>query len=414
MERMGAVHLAGEGALPRVALVGFDESVVADLAALGGAVSSFEDSDEFGELGEHFDIVVAKGRLELADAWVHVLVAGDAVSDTIDGVARVSSLALVEVASVEVSEDLPECFREAVAGLMVHFGEPPWWVPGLLFGERSRPTPLISGGSATIAGLYDRSEGHLDDPGVGLAIPNQTDVVVWYRAFLQYLHEVDPARVPMSPPRVSRPLEWRTPEELEIEAQVRKIDAEITELVQWRNEALESLARASTDAEVGERSVLWADGDDLVGSVRMILEELGFVVDEVEGPGREQLVVTSPDDAAWTAIAEVGGYAQAPAAADLRMLNKHRMAHIAATGSEPNQTWWIVNDHQTLDPSGRPPLSEVIASQSALFDVVSFTARDLFRMFRDVRMERVDAGAARKQVADAEPGVFSYDEAPTD
>jgi hypothetical protein len=249
---------------------------------------------------------------------------------------------------------------------------------------------------------------------VGLAIPNQTDVVVWYRAFLEYLHQVDPSRVPLSPPKVARPVDWRTPEELEIAAQIGKIDAEIKELLTWRNEALQSLARAASDAEVGERSVLWADGDDLIGSVRMILEEVGFEVTEVEDDDREQLLVRSPDDASWTAIAEIVSYPRDPAATDLRRLNQHRMAHIASTGSTPNQTWWIVNDHASLDPSSRPALEPSIGSHSGMFDVVTFSTRDLFRMFRDVRTERVDAGAARKQVSDAEPGVFVYAEAPAE
>lgn len=154
--------------------------------------------------------------------------------------------------------------------------------------------------------------------------------------------------------------------------------------------------------------MLWAEGDDLVGSVRMSLEDLGFNVVEVDLPGREQLQVSTAELPDWVALIEVGGYDADPGAGDLRTVNHHRMAYIAEHGSQPSQVWWVANEYRTLDPSRRDRALESLAEAAALVDVVAISTRDLFLLGRDVGLQRLGADSARKLLCEAAPGVFRF------
>lgn len=387
---------------PTVAVVGFDSSTVADLAQLSRHVVPFDDAESFAQSGLECDVAVVSGSIEIDDDRIHVLIVGDSVHDGRDGVGRVSSLTQFQTTQLAPAEDIPDAFVAAVNGLRSIVVGDSAWLAALSFGDGAVARPLVMAGDNVVAALYDRGEG------VGLAIPGSADVVEWFRGFLEHIHRLDAGVVPLSPPKVARPDDWRTASEMEVMAQLTRIDEEIAELTRWRREAAESLIEAGRDAEVGERWMLWADGDDLVGSVRMSLEELGFTVAEVDKAGREQLHVVHEELPDWVALVEVAAYDGEPGVSELRAVNHHRMAYIAEHGNQPSAVWWVANEFRGLDPSRRPRPLESLTDSAALVDVVAFSTRDLFILGRDVGLQRIGADGARKLLTEAEPGVFRY------
>lgn len=393
---------------PTVAVVGFGAAVVDDLKAVAASVTAFADEEAFAASLDRFDVVVVSGSIENSDDDSYVLIVGDAVHDGRNGVGRVSSLAQVETRRLTPAEDVPEAFATAANGLCAGITGETQWFSGLTFGDRAVARPLVVNGDTVIAALYDRGRG------VGLAVPAAADVVEWFRAFLEHVHELDAEAVPESPPRVARPRDWRTAHEVEAVAQLERIDEEIAELIRWRAEAIASLTSAGRDAEIGERWMLWASGDDLVGSVRMALEDLGLEVTEVDRDGREHLHVRSADLPDWVALVDVASFDGAPTLQDLRSVNQHRMTYIAENATQPAQVWWVVNDHCGLDPSRRPRALDGLEEGATLVDVVAFSTRDLFLLGRDVGLEKLESDTARKMLTEAAPGVLRYPSADED
>jgi hypothetical protein len=391
----------GEGSVrPAVAVIGFDPEVAEEIGHLVDAVTAFDSLEAFVADQSSFDMAVVTGSVEIDDDSLYLLIVGDTIHDGRNGVGRVSSLAQVEAKALRPAEDIPEAFATAAHGLCTDIGSA--WLSGLTFTDYSVARPIVVNGETTIAALYDRGRG------VGLAVPARADVVEWFRAFCEHVHQLDESVVPIPPPKVARPAEWQTAHELEAAAQLERIESEIAELMQWRDEARESLVAARSDAELGERWMLWATDDDLVGSVRMSLEDLGLQVQEVDEEGREQLRVTSQDLPDWLALVDVASFDASPTMSDLKLLNQHRMAYIAEQGDQPSQIWWVVNDHHTLDPSHRPNTLSELSTAAELVDVVAMSTRDLFRLGRDAAMERIDLATARKLLTEAAPGVLSY------
>lgn len=391
-------------ARPRVAVVGFDSTAAEELGRITHSVTVFGDTDEFSAVSARgFDVAVVKDSIETDDDDLYVLIVGDAVHDGRNGVGRVSSLAQTETRRLSPAEDIPDAFVTAVNGLSAIDTDEPQWFSGLTFGDRAVARPLVMTGETVVAALYDRGKG------IGLAVPAVADVVEWFRAFLEHVHSLDEDAVPDSPPKVARPGDWRTAHEVEAMAQLARIEEEIAELTKWRKEAVASLASAARDAEIGERWMLWATEDDLVGAVRMALEDLGLTVEEVDREGREHLHVTSADLPDWLALVDVASFEGEPTLSDLRSVNQHRMTYIAEQGSQPAQVWWVVNDHRGLDPSRRPRSLEALAEGATLVDVVTCSTRDLFLLGRDVGLEKVEVDTARKMLTEAAPGVFRYE-----
>ena len=399
---MDALEGAPEAAhrTPSAVVVGFDDDLVRAIETLGWDATRVDDLTEVSL--DSTVMIIAGGHVELADDGPYLLLIGDSLHDGRDGVGRVSSLAQVELSRLDIEDDAPEAFMSAINGLRLSTVDETAWFSGLTFTEHTVARPLVTSGGTTVVALYDRGEG------VGLAVPAAAEPIEWFRAFAEHIHNLDPDRVPYSPPRVARPDEWRTASELEVMAQLQRIDEEIAELARWREEAAASLLEATQDAELGERWLLWADSDELVGSVRMTLEELGFRVEEIERDDREQLQVLSDEHPDWVGIVDTSACDGAVSVSELRRVNQHLLAYVAECGSQPDSVWWVVNDHRRLDPSRRPDSFVDLSDALGLVDVMAVSTRDLFRLGRDVARERLDPEAARKLLTSPGPGVFAH------
>ena len=166
---------------------------------------------------------------------------------------------------------------------------------------------------------------HLRTPGPGieqgkdmesivLALPAQADLGAWFRAFLVDLHKTDPDRVPIEPPRMASPSDWYTPQEKQLAHQTAELAGEIVRLMIERERLQDELTSESARADTEIRRVLWADGDDLVEAVKVILGDLRLAVRDMDAevqpgePKREDLRLTHPKRPNWEAIVEVKGY----------------------------------------------------------------------------------------------------------
>ena len=91
-------------------------------------------------------------------------------------------------------------------------------------------------------------------------LPAAADVAVWFVAFLSELHELDPARVPHAPPRLSKPSDWYTPQERDLADRIAAVDAELERLNAERDQHETELAAEGERAAKGIRRAIWADG----------------------------------------------------------------------------------------------------------------------------------------------------------
>jgi hypothetical protein len=391
------------GSRPAVAVIGFDQRVSEEVGFLVERVERFASMVDFHASDDRFDIAVVEGSIDIDDDGLFVLIAGDSIYDGHDGFTRVSSLPPIEANEIGVAPELPAAFTTAANGLCHQILSTHPWVAPLAVADPDVARPLVTIGESVVAAFYDRGAA------IGLAIPGDADITEWFRAFVEHLNSIDPIVVPVLPPKVARPTDWRTAHEVEAYAQLHRIEQEIAELRAWRAEAIASLSAAARDAEIGERWMLWATDDDLVGSVRMALEEIGFTVAEVDMAGREHLHVTASELGDWLALVDVAAFEGAPTAADLRKVNQHRMSFIAEHSTQPDQAWWVANDHHGLDPSRRPRTLDELADAATLVDVIAVSTRDLFTLGRDVAMQKVDAEKARLMFSETSPGVFRYE-----
>ena len=293
---------------------------------------------------------------------------------------------------LSIPEDCPERYRHLASDLARQLrlleGPPPTFVVERTDGDSAlvettsgRPVAL----RCVINHLHEsktKSRPSRPISTIALAIPEVTDLAAWFQAFLHDVHELHPGRVPQPPTRFSNPLAWYTPEERESAQRVAEIQSGIEQLQNEHQKAEAELSAARERADAGIRRCLWADGDDLEGSVGDILKELGFSVRYMDAetkpgkPKREDLRLTVPDRDGWVAIAEVKGYPAGTRTNDARQIREHRDLYISEAGCQPDLTLWIANTYKSVeDPSSRPPPGNDVGQKAADIGAVHVSGR---------------------------------------
>ena len=250
-------------------------------------------------------------------------------------------------------------------------------------------------------------------PSLALVIPREADLSAWLRAFLDDVHELDDSRVPQPPPRIADLSIWYTPEERSLAQRIAETCDHIDRLRDERQHLEDQLAAASEQANAGKRRCLWADGDDLVEAVEETLQELGFVVRNMDAetkpgePKREDLRLTIPDRAGWEAIAEVKGYPAGTKTSGARQIREFRDRYISEEGHAPDLTLWIANTYKSEgDPSSRPPPSNDVDQTSTLIGAVHVQVADLYRLWALVQAGDIEQSRAARYLIDAAPGLW--------
>lgn len=210
-----------------------------------------------------------------------------------------------------------------------------------------------------LAGILEDDEaGTVRDSVFWLPDIARSALVDWVRAAFDRWRAADPDAFPLTA-EWRRADEWSSPDELAARGTLASFDAEEA---RRREEADEKRRELSEKVDVAEgagdawRALLSDTGDDLVKAVQDALELMGFTgidsdaLPENKGKKREDLRVMQDG---WTALVEVKGYAGAAKSNDLQQLNGAAVAYAAATGSQADALWYIVNAHREADPAQR-------------------------------------------------------------
>ena len=297
---------------------------------------------------------------------------------------------------LRVLADCPEVYETLAADLATALnraGNPPLalkpsWQPSgtdrvLIETTSSRPVAM------RFCRPYLKGDGENADDGesIVLALAEGANVAAWFRAFLLDVRNHDPDRVPQAPPRLGDPSDWYTPEEKEVARRIEKVGREV-ERLQIKQECLQAeLVQLGEEADRGIRRIIWADGDDLVESVRKVLSDLGFDVQDMDSavepgqPKREDFRLTHDQHTNWEAIVEVKGYMKGTRTNDARQIREHRERYIVEEGKRPDLTLWIANPYRTTDPSTRPAPDGNVREAARLIGAVYLLASDLYQQW---------------------------------
>ena len=262
---------------------------------------------------------------------------------------------------------------------------------------------------------------HLRTPGPGieqgkdmesivLALPAQADLGAWFRAFLVDLHKTDPDRVPIEPPRMASPSDWYTPQEKQLAHQTAENAREIVRLMIERERLQDELTSESARADTEIRRVLWADGDDLVEAVKVILGDLRLAVRDMDAevqpgePKREDLRLTHPKRPNWEAIVEVKGYLKGTKTKDARQIREQRDRYNREKRQLPDLTLWIANPYRSTDPSSRPDPDRNVVEAAENIGAVYVLASDLYLQWVLVKEGSLEASDVVEHLITSNPG----------
>lgn len=280
-------------------------------------------------------------------------------------------------------------------------------------------TPLLLDADGHhVASIFKRTH---DGESVCWALPHRSEQPeLWLAAALEQWSTVYPERFPAASPWRQRP-SWMTSEEADVTESLQSLEeAREEQETHYREERrrLEvdaEVARANADS--GVRRLLTEQSDALVAAVRSALEQLGFVVEDVdEERGREGLAkvedlrVTSQEHPGIDVIAEVKGLGGGARPTDIQQLGRHAMKFALRHRKAPDRQWYVVNQFRSDDPDARerplvsqPEAVELFAQDGGLI----IDTRSLFSLLRDVEGGDLTGQQAQKKLMSS-TGVFDH------
>ena len=404
---------------PRVAAIGLDDPELQSIAPLCGELRSSHSLQAYLESYSwtETDIVVSRVSLAKVDHGVNLMTIGPVVFSWSDRHATSSQTDNTE-RELAVSPACPDLYRPLATELSRQLSratEPPTTITT----TRQDRTTLIETTSGSPVALRlvlparaAATGGNPASP-VALLLPETSNLLGWFRAFLCEVHQSDPSRVPQAPPRLNQPSDWYTPEERALASRISHVESEIKRLTTERHDLRDELVDEGERADRGIRQVLWADGDDLVAAVRDILANLGFVVRDMDAelkqgePRREDLRLTHQGIPGWEAIVEVKGYTSGTKTSDARQIREHRERYIAEEGRPPSLTLWLSNPYRTTEPSSRPAPDQNVKDTAAIGGLVCALGPDLYRQWALVAAVSLETETVVQSLVNAEPGLWT-------
>ena len=412
---------------PRVAAIGLDAPELESIALLCGELRPANSLRDYLQRYSwtETDVVVSRTSLGGADVSVNLMIVGPVSVSWSDGHATAHGLPHFARSDIEntereltVSPDCPDLYKRLAAELSSQLGraaEP----PAVMTTTRQGETKLIETTSGKPVALRlvlpaqsMAADGKTASP-LALLLPEASNLVAWFRAFLCDLHESDPSRVPQAPPRLNQPSDWYTPQEKILADQISQIESEVERLSTERDRLQDALTAEEERAQRGIRRVLWTDGKDLVTAVRDILADLGFVVRDMDAtfqqgePKHEDLRLTRQGVPGWEAIVEVKGYTSGTKTNDARQIRENRDRYITEEGRPPGLTVWLSNPYRTMEPSSRPAPDQNVKDTAVAGGFVHALGSDLYRQWVLVAAGSLDAETVVRSLVNADPGLWT-------
>lgn len=421
---------------PRVAIIGLDESQVRSISQLCGTPRQADTLEAYLEnySWTETDIVVSSALEATTIAGgVHLLSIGPSsfrwpLDETYGQYNerhvwwRVHSGTPNTEREVTVSDECPDSYRSLADRLVAHLrgaARPPDVVQDStdfeIFVDRSKLIVTPSSDPVALRLLLSHRErgfGYSHQDFITLVLPQVTDCREWFSAFLTDVHAIDPDRVPHSPPRLSGPSDWFTPQERAIAAAIESTQLEITRLEEERQRLEDELEEEGRKADQAVKQSIWGDGETLVAATSEILRDLGFKVEDMDaeiGPHeakREDLRLTLPDESRWEAIVEIKGYSKGVKTNDAEKVRRHRDRYSDEKGGTPDITLWLVNEYRLMDPSTRPATNRKVGTDSRLIGAVCVLTTDLYRLWVLVQTGDLKASDVVQELIDAPPGMW--------
>lgn len=414
---------------PRVAAIGLDDGQVASIAPLCGELRAEDSLLEYLQDYSYTetDVLVLNAPNGVGvNNSVNLMTIGPASIDWSDtyslGSALYSHTLRTNTGNTErelaVSLSCPEVYKELASELSRKLGqraEPPF----TLATTRNDHTPVISTTSGHSVALRlvlpvrgKAADGERSRP-IALLLPEASNLVAWFRAFLCELHEVDPVRVPQAPPRLTQPSDWYSPKERLLADRITQIESGLKCLISERDQLQTELASEGERADSGIRQALWADSDELTAAVGVMLDDLGFKVRDMDAelrqdePKREDLRLTREGVLGWEAIVEVKGYTSGTKTNDARQIRQHRERYIKEEGRFPDLTMWLANPYRTREPSSRPAPGQNVKDTAETVGAVHLLTADLYRQWALVAAGRRDSETVIQSLMNADPGFWT-------
>ena len=322
---------------------------------------------------------------------------------------------------VRVNKACPKSY-EALAGdlsrQLLHSGDPTPTITMSWHPDNDQRNLIETSSGRPIALRYTlvhglAADGAITPSVVGIALPEAANLLAWCRAFLCEIHELDPERVPQSPPRLGNPSDWYTPEESALAERIEVIAGEISHLEEEREALRARLVAAGETADADIRRTIWADGDELVAAVEKILTCFGFVVRNMDSeleegePKREDLRLTLESKSGWEAIVEIKGYSKGTRTNDADRIRQYRERYSIEKSRTPDLTLWIANPHREMDPTSRPGPDGNVRKTAQIIGAVHVLTTDLYLQWALIEHGRTAAEDVIKQLVSAVPGLWA-------
>ncbi|MFF7492274.1 hypothetical protein [Streptomyces rubiginosohelvolus] len=403
---------------PRILILGFepDEDVVDHIKRIAPTVRLITKEDVYNIRQEEWDAVVTRGRNITPKSHLNVFQVGGEYIGQADG-SSVSADWVTSATYFVLPDDCPPEVRalsrsNLLPAIQQRETNEHWTFRpargGIHTGREKFPSakPFLTDADDKI--LAGKISGHMSEtwwlPDLGCDLPR------WVSAALQSWSTLYPDRFPLTEEWKGRD-QWVSPEEAEIKARLAQVEIDLSDTIAKLENARAilkvRLEEKSAEVDATARRLLTAQGDELVDQVENSLEELGFLVTNVDkkisspGDRREDLRVSDPDLPDWTAIAEVRGYSRGAQLNDLLRLGRFTNRYLKETGKEPSSTWYVVNQEMAKDPDTR---QSPLASNSSEVETFAesgglvIDTRDLFKILMMVRQGTLGANEARRRL----------------
>jgi hypothetical protein len=251
-------------------------------------------------------------------------------------------------------------------------------------------------------------------------LPAETpDKPRWILAAFNEWSKSDPGGFPPDPLWIDRP-KWQTQAERQAASDLAALEKErdtvLAELQKREIDLVRRLEESRLDADQRDRRLLTAQGNQLVEEVKAALEEIGFIVQDVDaeqapkGILLEDLRVQDREATNWIALAEVRGYSGGAKVNDFQRIGRFVEHYIRTEGKEPSARWYIVNHNLNTDPDTRLAVLTGASEDVAIFAQSAglvIDTRVLFVIRDEVRTGIAEQVAAKQHIRDSK-GILSW------